>query len=80
MVDNNTSLSQKSTLYKCDCGNVYKYDSGYYRHKKNCSQNNTNPSNESTDKESIIIMLLKQNTQLIEQNSELMKKYGTPVT
>ena len=23
--------------YKCDCGNKYKYDSGYYRHKKKCN-------------------------------------------
>ena len=25
------------TTYSCACGKTYKYDSGYYRHKKNCN-------------------------------------------
>jgi len=24
-----------SKIYRCNCGKIYKYDSGYYRHKKN---------------------------------------------
>ena len=29
--------SQKVAEYKCKCGKIYKYDSGYYRHKKKCN-------------------------------------------
>jgi len=40
LVENGSDLSQKvARLYKCDCGKVYKHDSGYYRHKKSCSLN-----------------------------------------
>ncbi len=28
--------SKTETTYSCACGKTYKYDSGYYRHKKNC--------------------------------------------
>jgi hypothetical protein len=37
MVVNDSSLVPKSSdnLFNCECGKVYKYDSGYYRHKKN---------------------------------------------
>jgi hypothetical protein len=37
MVVNDSNLSQKVVKkYECECGKVYKYDSGYYRHKKIC--------------------------------------------
>ena len=35
MVENGSDLSPKVARYKCHCGKIYKYDSGYYRHKKN---------------------------------------------
>jgi hypothetical protein len=76
MVVNDSDLSQKvAKKYECECGKAYKYDSGYYRHKKNCSKNKVvkDESGEITDKE-LIIMLLKQNALLIEQNTELAKK------
>jgi hypothetical protein len=35
--ENDSKLVQKSSkLYECECGKIYKYDSGYYRHKKIC--------------------------------------------
>ena len=38
MIGNDSDLVLKSSkLYHCLCGKVYKYDSGYYRHKKVCS-------------------------------------------
>ena len=53
--------------YNCECGKNYKYDSGFYRHKKKCSILNKEPilDKDSTDKE-LIIELLKQNNYLIE--------------
>ena len=31
--------------YKCVCGKIYKYDSGYYRHKKTCAKQNIHYDN-----------------------------------
>ena len=80
MVVNDSDLSPKISEYKCNCGKIYKYDSGYYRHKKTCveTNNDTTDINIETKEEEVsdkdlIMMLLKQNTQLIEQNAELIK-------
>ena len=34
---NNTS-NTKHKEYKCSCGKIYSYDSGYYRHKRTCNR------------------------------------------
>jgi hypothetical protein len=71
-----TETKNKTDGFKCECGNIYKYDSGYYRHKKKCVSkvtiNTESNEKEVTDKE-LIMLLLKQNAQLIEQNTELCK-------
>ena len=56
---NDTTLSQNvAKCYKCEeCGNMYKYESGYYRHKKKCLPTNNQPSD---DKE-LIMMLINEN-------------------
>ncbi len=75
MVVNDSDLSKKvDKHFVCHCGKIYKYDSGYYRHKKNCSKITTSTieEDEVSDKD-LIMMLLKQNAQLIEQNNELVK-------
>jgi len=69
MIENVNDLSKKVDKYECSCGKSYKYDSGYYRHKKVCSKK---IKDEPSDKE-LILLLLKQNTQLIEQNAEFVK-------
>ena len=96
MIVNDSKKTQKnaknSNLFKCNCGKTYKYDSGFYRHKKKCLINNTNNTNNinntnntnnnsseliinntivdnnvnTNDKEDLILMLLKQNSELIE--------------
>ena len=68
LVVNDSKKSQKVAKKECECGKIYKYNSGYYRHKKNC----LDTVYDKSDKE-LIIMLLKQNSQLIEQNAELTK-------
>jgi hypothetical protein len=73
MVVEDSEKSPKVAKYECECGKIYKYDSGYYRHKKNClGENVIIDNNEPTDKE-LILMLIKQNSQLIQQNSDLVK-------
>jgi hypothetical protein len=57
MVENDSEkLLKVAKSYKCICGKIYKYDSGYYRHKKKCLDNDI--TNET------IIAVLKQNSEL----------------
>ena len=73
LVVNDSEKSPKVAQYKCDCGRVYKYDSGYYRHKKKCIEINKMVNKEDVNDKDLIMMLIKQNTQLIVQNAELAK-------
>jgi hypothetical protein len=81
MVENDSEKSQKVAHFECSCGKMYKYDSGYYRHKKICNFIEENKLNEIYDKDDkeLIMMLVKQNTQLFEQNNEMLEiiKNGT---
>jgi hypothetical protein len=73
MVENDSAKLQKVSHFECECGKIYKYDSGYYRHKKKCFESNNQTQkneiidkeekNEPTDKE-IIMMLIKDNSEL----------------
>jgi hypothetical protein len=71
MIVNDSGLEPKSSkLYYCNCGKYYKYDSGYYRHKKSCNFETSTTtdlqlSSISSDKE-LIMMLVKQNAELME--------------
>ena len=62
--------------FKCEnCYKEYKDKSGLWRHKKKCKNEEfieLDKNNEPTDKE-LIVMLLKQNSQLIDKNCELSK-------
>ena len=84
MIQNDTKKTSKnSQKYICKCGSIYKHHSGLYRHKKICKFDNsmTNSitnmkeeeyfkmSNSVTDKD-LIIMLIKQNTDLVKETNE----------
>jgi|LauGreDrversion4_2_1035121.scaffolds.fasta_scaffold06973_6 hypothetical protein len=44
MIVNAAGTTQKTHgLFECICGKTYKYDSGYYRHKKKCDMANSVP-------------------------------------
>jgi len=74
-------------LYNCKCGKEYKYDSGYYRHKKKCSaldniivcvETEEKPSLMEiiTQNKELMNLLIAKNNQtdeLIQQNKELTK-------
>ena len=72
----NASQKVDEGNFICNCGKSYTHDSSYYRHKKSCIIKNENNieinevSNEPTDKE-LIMMLLKQNTELIKEQSNI---------
>jgi len=66
MVENDSEKLQKvAHKFKCICGKIYKYDSGYYRHKKSCYSSETQKENKEPEKD-LIMMLIKQNTELLE--------------
>ena len=68
-----TGLKQAIKIYACDiCSMKFNHQSSFCRHKKKAHPLKIEPPNEPTDK-SLIFMLLKQNSQLIEQNAELVK-------
>jgi hypothetical protein len=79
MVVNDSDFSPESSkkLFTCDCGKVYKYDSGYYRHKKNCNYVEDDIVDGSNN---LIMELLKQNNDfkelLVEQNKNMMEIAG----
>jgi hypothetical protein len=73
MVVNDSDLVPKSSnSYQCECGNIYKHDSGYYRHKKKCKKTINNLHPEITAE--LVIEIIKQNQELQKQNSELQKQ------
>jgi len=66
MVCEDSEKSPKVANYECECGKIYKYDSGYYRHKKRCSGEIINEKPDETSDKDLIMMLVKQNTELLE--------------
>ena len=75
---NTNQNSQKNpidNLYMCDCGKSYKHTSSLWKHKKICIKPETqlikkDETQESIDKDQLIIMLIKQNSEMIKENSE----------
>jgi len=79
----NDTIKDKKDIkqYICACGNIYKFHSGLYRHKKQCF--NKDDLNNETKQQQLIDYLLKENSEfkqlMIEQNKhmfELAKNSG----
>jgi hypothetical protein len=78
IVNDSTLVPKSSKKYVCKCGKMYKYDSGYYRHKKMCkeiecvttsyvSNNNsiiTNNDNANIEVQELVKHLVKENNEL----------------
>ena len=63
--------SNDNKTYACKCGKTYSHDSSYYRHKKQCNITIVTDSNsETVDKDQLIMMLIKQNAELIKETTE----------
>ena len=68
MVVNGSEKVPKSSNFTCECGKVYKFDSGYYRHKKTCNSLNTN--NSDMNNKDLVLYLMKENTELKQMMME----------
>ena len=72
----NVVTTKKSNI--CECGKIFKFRQSLHVHKKKCHNDaptaveecNTNKADEPTDKD-LIMMVVKQNTELIKENSDL---------
>jgi len=63
----------KNATLDCNCGKQFKTNAGLWKHKKVCNVNHDDiieNKDDPSDKE-LIIMLLKENAQLIKQQSEI---------
>ena len=57
-------------LHTCEnCNKTYNVRTGLWKHKKNCKTKKYSDS-ETSDKDQLILMLIKQNTDLIKESSE----------
>jgi hypothetical protein len=87
MIVNGSSKSSKSSkgLWKCDCGKEYKYDSGFYRHKKTCNHNKQLVNEDYVEKceetrdelkelKNLVVEVMKSNNELLKQNIELQEQ------
>ena len=72
-----SKIKQNNNNFICEiCNKQYMSRNGLWKHKKTCNIIPIENNNEPTEKE-LIMMLLKQNAQLIEQNAELVKNGTT---
>jgi hypothetical protein len=83
MVVNDSDFTPKNPKsFVCSCGKIYKYDSGYYRHKKKCYNNNNitennTYTNENKQKDELINYLIKENHEFKNLILEIVKKDTT---
>ena len=78
---NDTKITQKTPEHICQCGNIYKYISGLYRHHKNCKyvKNNTKiieSEEEKIDYKEMFFSAIKQNKELQQTMTEMIPKIG----
>ena len=76
IVNDSTLVPKSSKSFECNCGKIYKYDSGYYRHKKKCKG-----STEITTE--LVIQLIKENREmqkLFMEHSQTMQQQNNTLT
>ena len=79
IVNHDVKVAKVAKKFTCECGNEYKYDSGYYRHKKKCALNICKETEKDDDDASdlndknLILTLIQQNNELQKQMLEVIK-------
>jgi len=70
MSNDDALILTNPTKYVCNCGKMYKYRQGLALHKKTCHPITDASHNFVIDKE-LVMSILKQNADIIKENSEL---------
>ena len=72
---NGTNFKQKtSNIIECEiCSKIFQTSAGLWKHKKKCKseKHETQELNSNANSNDLIIMLIKQNSELVKDNSEL---------
>jgi hypothetical protein len=68
-------------MYHCNCGKKYKYDTGLYKHKKNCQgekkeKNTIIQSDNKDDMKDLVFKLINENQELRKTITEMIPKMG----
>ena len=85
--NDNKKMLNNAENFKCECGKIYKFQSGLCRHKKNCNYKKNNIScevvEEDLDYKAMFLHVIKENNEFKEimkkqqdQISELIPKVG----
>ena len=61
---NEMETKKLKKTYFCDCGRLFNTNSGLWKHKKLC--NNEDIKNNENDDKELIMMLVKQNSEMLE--------------
>jgi len=77
IVNGSTLVPNSSNEFNCECGKSYKWDSGYYRHKKKCDYDENKQSNNTvstTDMNNPVLLekMFAMFTQMVTQNQDFM--------
>ena len=78
IVNDSKLVPNSSNKFECECGKSYKWDSGYYRHKKKCDYDenivieNTPITTTDTTNPIIIEKMFAMFTQMMTQNQDFM--------
>jgi hypothetical protein len=78
LLTNPNEKTPKNPLFTCNCGKSYKHSSSLCGHKKKCNVKTVTDSNaDSFDKDQLILMLIKENsefkTMMMEQQTTMLK-------
>jgi hypothetical protein len=68
ILTNPNKKTPKTPFYTCNCGKVYKHHSSLCAHKKKC--NIITETGSIVEKDQLILMLIKQNSDLIKETTE----------
>jgi hypothetical protein len=69
--DDNKTPKNAEQHVSCNCGKIYKYYSGLWRHQKTCTKEE--PAEKSAENQDLIAFLIKQNSDLQKQILEVCK-------
>jgi hypothetical protein len=82
-LNDNSKSSKNESIFKCNCGRIYKFASGLSRHKMNCQNQNMTVSSkedknddQELDYKSMFLTLVKQNADLQQTIQEIVPKIG----
>jgi hypothetical protein len=67
-----TTETQNTLLWICNCGKEYSSRAGLWKHSKKCTKE-INNSNEIIINKELVLMILKQNQDILKENIEFLR-------